>query len=72
MTRPPLGVSVQESNAVKTAKFVDQGEATAFAAVSKVLVLAVTDRWRQGKLVTLIEETDGPFQVVVAALVQHG
>lgn len=57
-------------NAAKTAKFVDQGEATAFAAVSKVLVLAVTDRWRQGKLVTLIEETDGPFQVVVAALVK--
>jgi len=57
-------------NAVKTAKFVDQGEATAFAAVSKVLVLAVTDRWRQGKLVTLIEETDGPFQVVVGALVK--
>jgi hypothetical protein len=57
-------------NAAKTAKFVDQGEATAFAAVSKVLVLAVTDRWRQGKLVTLIEETDRPFQVVVAALVK--
>jgi len=57
-------------NAAKTAKFVDQGEATAFAAVSKVLVLAVTDRWRQGKLVTLIEETDGPFQVVVGALVK--
>jgi hypothetical protein len=57
-------------NAVKTAKFVDQGEATAFAAVAKVLVLAVTDRWRQGKLVTLIEETDAPFQVVVGALVK--
>ena len=57
-------------NAAKTAKFVDQGEATAFAAVSKVLVLAVTDRWRRGKLVTLIEETDGPFQVVVGALVK--
>ncbi len=57
-------------NAVKTAKFVDQGEATAFAAVSKILVLAVTDRWRQGKLVTLIEQTDGPFQVVVGALVK--
>ena len=57
-------------NAAKTAKFVDQGEATAFAAVSKVLVLAVTDRWRQGKLVSLIEQTDAPFQVVVAALVK--
>jgi len=57
-------------NAAKTAKFVDQGEATAFAAVSKVLVLAVTDHWRQGKLVTLIEQTDGPFQVVVGALVK--
>ena len=57
-------------NAAKTAKFVDQGEATAFAAVAKILVLAVTDRWRQGKLVTLIEETDGPFQVVVGALVK--
>ena len=57
-------------NAAKTAKFVDAGEATAFSAVSKVLVLAVTDRWRQGKLVTLIEETDGPFQVVVGALVK--
>ncbi len=57
-------------NAAKTAKFVDQGEATAFSAVSNVLVLAVTDRWRQGKLVSLIEQTDGPFQVVVGALVK--
>jgi hypothetical protein len=56
--------------AAKTANFLEPGEATAFAAVSKVLVLAVTDRWRQGKLVTLIEETDGPFQVVVGALVK--
>jgi hypothetical protein len=57
-------------NAVKAAKFVDQGEATAFAAVSKVLVVAVSERWRQGKLVTLIEEADAPFQVVVGALVK--
>jgi len=57
-------------NAAKTAKFVDQGEATAFSAVSKILVLAVTDRWSQGKLVSLIEQTDGPFQVVVGALVK--
>jgi hypothetical protein len=57
-------------NAVKAAKFADQGEATAFAAVSKLLVTAVTDRWRQGKLESLIEQTDGPFQVVVGALVK--
>ena len=57
-------------NAVKEAKFADQGEAAAFSAVSKILVKAVTDHWRQGKLVSLIEETDGPFQVVVGALVK--
>jgi hypothetical protein len=56
--------------AVKDAKFADQGEATAFAAVSKVLVTAVTDRWRQGKLETLIEQSDAPFQVVVGAMVK--
>jgi hypothetical protein len=56
-------------NAVKAAKFADQNEAAAFAAVSKLLVTAVTDRWRQGKLVQLIEQTEGPFQTVVGALV---
>jgi len=55
--------------ALQAAKFADQNEAKALAAVSKLLATAVTDRWRQGKLVTLIEETDAPFQVVVAALV---
>src|SRR5215813_2078935 len=50
--------------AVQTAKFADQGEAAAFAAVSKLLVTAVTDRWRQGKLETLVEQSNAPFQVV--------
>lgn len=55
--------------AVKSAKFADANEAAAFSAVSKLLVSAVTDRWRQGKLVALIEQTEGPFQVVMGALV---
>jgi len=56
-------------SALRAAKFADQGEAAALAGVSKRLATAVTERWRQGKLVTLIEETDAPFQVVVGALV---
>lgn len=56
--------------ALQAAKFADQKEATALAAVSKLLVTAVTDHWRQGKLVMLIEQADGPFQVVVGALVE--
>lgn len=56
-------------SALQAAKFADQNEAAALAAVSKLLATAVTDHWRQGKLVTLIEQTDGPFQVVVGALV---
>lgn len=56
-------------SALQSAKFADKDEATALAAVSKLLVTAVTDRWRRDKLVTLIEQTDGPFQVVVGALV---
>ena len=56
--------------AVQDAKFADQGEAAAFAAVSKLLVTAVTDRWRQGKLETLIEQSNAPFQVVVGAMVK--
>ena len=57
------------ASALQAAKFADQNEAAALAAVSKLLATAVTDHWRQGKLVTLIEQTDGPFQVVVGALV---
>lgn len=57
------------AGALQAAKFADQNEAAALSAVSKLLVTAVTDRWRQGKLVTLIEQTDGPFQVVVGSLV---
>jgi hypothetical protein len=56
-------------SALQAGKFADQNEATALAAVSKLLATAVTDHWRQGKLVTLIEQTDGPFQIVVGALV---
>jgi hypothetical protein len=56
-------------SALQAAKFADQNEATALAAVSKLLATAVTDHWRRDKLVTLIEQTDGPFQVVVGALV---
>lgn len=55
--------------ALQNAKFADAKEATALAAVSKLLATAVTDRWRQGQLVKLIEQTDEPFQVVVGALV---
>ncbi len=54
--------------AVKNAKFADQNEAAAFSAVSKLLVGAVTDRWRRGKVVSLIEQTEAPFQVVSVAL----
>jgi len=56
-------------SALQAGKFADPNEATAIAAVSKLLVTAATDRWRQGKLVALIEQTDGSFQVVVGALV---
>ncbi len=56
-------------NAVKNAKFADQNEAAAFSAVSKLLVGAVTDRWRRDKVVSLIEQTEGPFQVVMGAMV---
>lgn len=55
--------------ALQDAKFADAKEATALASVSKLLTTAVTDRWRQGQLATLIERTDEPFQVVVGALV---
>jgi hypothetical protein len=55
--------------ALQAAKFADQSEAAALAGVSKRLATAVTERWRQSKLVTLIEETDAPFQVVVGKLV---
>ena len=56
-------------NALQAAKFADQGEAAALAAVSKLVTTAATDRWRQGKLVTLIEQADAPLQVVVGTLV---
>ncbi|HEX6775062.1 MAG TPA: hypothetical protein VF238_04395 [Methylomirabilota bacterium] len=56
-------------NAVKNAKFDDQSEAAAFSAVSKLLVGAVTDRWRRGKVVSLIEQTEAPFQVVMGAMI---
>ena len=56
--------------AVEDAKFADEGEAAAFAAVSKLLVTAVTDRWRQAKLQTLIEQSNAPFQVVVGQMVK--
>jgi hypothetical protein len=59
-----LGKALQEAN------FADQGEAAAFAALSKLLVTAATDRWRQRKLETLIEQSDAPFQVVVGAMVK--
>jgi len=56
-------------NALQAAKFADQGEAAALAAVSKLVTTAATDHWRQGKLVTLIEQADAPLQVVVGTLV---
>src|SRR5262244_1263512 len=49
--------------ALEDAKFADEGEATAFAAVSKLLVTAATDRWRRDKLESLIEQSNAPFQV---------
>jgi len=55
--------------ALQDAKFADAKEATALAAVSKLLTTAVTERWRQSQLETLIERTNEPFQVVVGALV---
>lgn len=55
--------------AVKNAKFADANETAAFSAVSKLLVAAVTDRWRRDKLESLIGQTEGPFQVVMGALV---
>jgi len=54
--------------ALEDAKFADEGEATAFAAVSKLLVTAATDRWRRDKLESLIEQSNAPFQVVVGAM----
>jgi len=56
-------------NALQAAKFADQGEAAALTAVSKLVTTAATDHWRQGKLVTLIEQADAPLQVVVGTLV---
>jgi hypothetical protein len=56
-------------SALEAAKFADQSEAAALAAVSKLLATAATERWRQGKLVTMIERSDAPFQVVVGSLV---
>jgi hypothetical protein len=56
-------------NALQAAKFADQGEAAALTAVSKLVTTAATDHWRQGKLVTLIEQADAPFQIVVGTLV---
>jgi len=55
--------------ALQAAQFTDQSEAAALAAVSKQLANAATERWRRDKLVTLIEQSDAPFQVVVGALV---
>ena len=57
------------NSALQASKFADQSEAAALAAVSKLLATAVTERWRGDKLVTLIERSDAPFQVVVGALV---
>jgi len=54
--------------ALEDAKFADEGEAAAFAAVSKLLVTAATDRWRRDKLESLIEQSNAPFQVVVGAM----
>jgi hypothetical protein len=54
--------------AVRNAKLADPDEAKAFASVSKLLVTAATDRWRQRKLVSLIEEANAPFQTVMASL----
>jgi hypothetical protein len=55
--------------AARSAKLANQKEAAAFASVSKLLVTAATDHWRQRKLVNLIEDANGPFQVVVNSLV---
>jgi hypothetical protein len=55
--------------ALQSAKLADQNEATAVASVSKLLAFAVAERWREGKLVTLIEQADAPFQIMVGKLV---
>jgi hypothetical protein len=57
------------NRALQAAKFTDQSEAGALAAVSKQLATAATERWRRDKLETLIERSDAPFQVVVVSLV---
>jgi len=57
------------NHALQSAKFADQSEAAALAKVSKQLATAATERWRRDKLMTLIEQSDGPLQVVVGALV---
>ena len=57
------------NDALRSAKFTDQSEAAALAKVSKQLATAATERWRRDKLVTLIEQSDGPLQVVVGVLV---
>ncbi len=57
------------NSALQAAKFADQSEAAALAAVSKLLAMAATERWRGDKLVTLIERSEPPFQVVVGSLV---
>jgi hypothetical protein len=57
------------NRALQAAKFADQSEAAALAAVSKLLAAAATERWRSDKLVTLIERSDAPFQTVVGSLV---
>ena len=44
-------------DALQAAKFADQSEAAALTAVSKQVTTAATDRWRQDKLVTLIEQS---------------
>jgi hypothetical protein len=57
------------NSALQAAKFADQSEAAALAAVSKLLAAAASERWRGDKLVTLIERSEAPFQVVVGSLV---
>ena len=56
------------ANAVAQNKFADEKDADAFASVSKTLLRAATDAWRQRHLQELITESNGPLQVVVGTL----
>ena len=54
--------------AVTNNKFAGEKDADAAAAISKILVRAVTDNWRKGKIQELIAESNKNFQTAIGAL----